>query len=494
MLGTTLADRYRIISIVGQGGMSVVYKAHHELMKRMVAIKMLHTKQMQDEESVARFQQEAQAASQLNHVNVITVHDFGVSEDGRHYLVMDFVEGDSLAEILDESGPLPYTRAIPIFIQVCEGLGHAHENGIIHRDLKPGNIMVVQRDGRDLVKVVDFGVAKMLPRKGKPMQQLTHTGEIFGTSLYLSPEQCAGKLLDTRSDIYAFGCVMHEVLTAVPPFVGINLLDTMQKHINEPVPTFAQTAPELAIPPRLEQIVMKALAKLPEDRYQTMEELRSDLEQIDSTVPPVTAVSAKKRNLVVPILASVVVAIVAAGVLFFVNQKPAAVTQPAPDVAWRRFNDAGQKAYDQAKYDEAEKQFNLALRESQKFGDTDQHHILSLRRISDVYYITGKEKEADQIDEQVQQLKQKAKAEKENESASSDRIAALAQLCHKEGQCDTAERLLKRSLKVVEDEYGRDSVQTAERLNDLAVFYMSMGDYDKAKPLMSRVMQIKKGH
>ena len=257
--------------------MSVIYKAEHELMQRGVAIKMLHSRYLQDAESNLRFQHEAQAASRLNHANVITVHDFGETEDGRHYLVMDFVDGDSLAEKLDDSGPMHWKAAIPIFIQVCEGLAHAHDNGIIHRDLKPGNIMLIQHEGRELVKVVDFGVAKMLPRKGKPMQQLTHTGEIFGTSLYLSPEQCAGKSLDKRSDVYAFGCVMHEVLTALPPFVGMNLLDTMQKHINEPVVPFSQSAPELKIPEAMEQIVAKALAKQPEDRYQDMNELKQDL-------------------------------------------------------------------------------------------------------------------------------------------------------------------------------------------------------------------------
>ena len=132
----------------------------------------------------------------------------------------------------------------------------------------------------------------------------------------------------------------------------------------------------------------------------------------------------------------------------------------------------------------------LAVDESKKFGETDKRHLLSLRKVSDVYYIQGKEQEADEIDKQVQELKERAKSGKEDNAKTSDRIAAVAKLCHQEGQCDTAERLLKRSLKVVEDSYGKNSLQAAERLNDLAVFYMSMGDYDKANPLMKRVMQI----
>src|SRR5579885_1737414 len=234
LIGKVFAERYEIESVLGLGGMSIVYKAKHRLMNRTVAIKMLHGKLKEDVTSLERFKLEAQAASSLSHQNIITVYDFGVTDDGEPFFVMDCLEGESLEDLIERKPNLPLERALPIFKQICAGLDAAHKKGIVHRDLKPANVVLIrEQDGSELVKIVDFGIAKILPGAGIEQQQLTKTGEIFGSPIYMSPEQCLGKELDTRSDLYAFGCLMYDVLAGGPPFRGESILETMNMHVNE---------------------------------------------------------------------------------------------------------------------------------------------------------------------------------------------------------------------------------------------------------------------
>lgn len=251
IVGTKIADKYEVLEVLGGGGMGVVYKAKHLLMHRTVAIKMLLPEVVASETALARFQQEAQAASSLSHPNILTVFDFGQTTDGKPYLVMDFLEGKSLAEILQDEDYLPVERAVPIFIQISAGLAHAHGKGVIHRDLKPANIMLVNFEGTgDFVKIVDFGIAKMLPRPGEDGQpvELTHTGQIFGSPLYMSPEQCRGTGLDARSDIYSLGCVLYRVMSGESPFLGQDALEAMFKQVNENPRPFSECCPEMEIP------------------------------------------------------------------------------------------------------------------------------------------------------------------------------------------------------------------------------------------------------
>ncbi|MBI4533628.1 MAG: serine/threonine protein kinase, partial [Candidatus Melainabacteria bacterium] len=272
LIGTKLADRYLILSVIGHGGMGVVYKAKHELMDRVVAIKMLQSQLISDSLSVKRFQQEARAASKLKHPNVITLFDFGVSPTGQPYLVMDYLKGISLSEVIKRDGHVGVDRCLKIFMQACSALEHAHEQGVIHRDLKPGNIMLVEEgDEKDFVKVVDFGVAKLLWGSDEEGQRLTQTGEVCGSPVYMSPEQCQGLRLDARSDIYSMGVVLYETLTGKLPLLGKTMVDTMSRHISEMPPPFSEVRPDLYIPERLESVVFKSLQKDPSDRHQTME-------------------------------------------------------------------------------------------------------------------------------------------------------------------------------------------------------------------------------
>jgi eukaryotic-like serine/threonine-protein kinase len=280
LIGTVLAGNYEILEVLGQGGMGVVYRGKHSLMERIVAIKMLLSQLISDTNSVKRFQQESKAAARLKHPHIIDVYDFGISPAGQPYIVMEFLEGTPLSDLIKKEGQIGVERSIKLIAQACDALDHAHKQGVVHRDLKPSNIVLTQYDEeKDYVKVVDFGVAKLIEvgNNGEG-QRLTQAGEVCGSPVYMSPEQCMGQDLDARSDIYSMGIVLYETLTGKLPILGKTMVDTMSKHISEaPVP-FNEARPDLYIPERLEWVVNKAMAKDPANRHQTMEEFKLDLD------------------------------------------------------------------------------------------------------------------------------------------------------------------------------------------------------------------------
>lgn len=276
--GTIFKGHYEFVDIVGEGGMSVVYKARDKLLGRTVAIKLMHAHVAANSKQILRFQQEAKAASLLSHPHVISVHEFGTLDDGQPFLIMDYAEGKSLAEIIAGRGRLPVARALAIFVQVADALSHAHRKNVIHRDLKPSNIMLCRGDrGEDVAKVVDFGIAKIV-QSDADKRGLTQTGEIFGSPPYMSPEQCAGWPMNNRSDIYSMGCLMYEALSGHPPFTGESLVETVYKHMHEPPPQLVAEGEKF--PEMLQMIVTKTLAKEPGERYETMEQLRADLQHV----------------------------------------------------------------------------------------------------------------------------------------------------------------------------------------------------------------------
>ncbi len=277
-IGSTIGEKYEILAVIGGGAMGLVYKARHTLMKRVVAVKMLHPNMLPDAGTVMRFKKEAEALSCLNHPGILTVFDFGISTQGQPYLVTDYLEGQTLGELLESTQVVPWQRTVNIFMQVCSALAHAHKNGVIHRDIKPSNIMLTEfEDQQDVVKILDFGIAKVITEETENSSQLTRTGEVFGSPLYMSPEQCRGKSLDARSDIYSLGCVMFRTLTGQPAFFGQDLVECLYKHVNEAAPSLREMTPEANIPEALEQVVLKCLAKDQNDRYQTMVELKEAL-------------------------------------------------------------------------------------------------------------------------------------------------------------------------------------------------------------------------
>lgn len=270
-IGQILAERYEIMSFIGRGAMGSVYKARQIAIGRDVAIKMM-LNQSVDERATQRFVKEAMAMSALNHPHLISIIDFGETPEGNPFLVMEYLEGTTLAKIIEKG--LPLQQALKIVEQIAEGLAHAHARGFIHRDLKPSNVMLIG-DSRDFVKIVDLGIVKAMEKEGgAEKMRLTHTGEIFGSPLYMSPEQCLGQPLDERSDIYALGCLMYETITGEPPIIGENFVQTVYRHVHDIPAMMADCRPDLVIPPEVESLVARALSKNRDDRQASMRELR----------------------------------------------------------------------------------------------------------------------------------------------------------------------------------------------------------------------------
>jgi tRNA A-37 threonylcarbamoyl transferase component Bud32 len=279
MVGKVLDEKYQVLERVAAGGMSVIYKARHALLDRMVAIKVMHPHLVSNMRNVKRFSQEARTASGLTHPNIVTVRDFGVTRDGLCYIVMDYVEGETLATRINRDHHIQDKDFVPVFKQIVDALTYAHACRVLHRDLKPSNIMIRPNTANDQVKLVDFGIAKMVAQDEESLS-LTQTGETVGSPLYMSPEQCRGHQVDNRSDIYSLGCLAYKSLTGFPPFLGGSDIDVYFKHINEEPPTFASAAPDIEVDPQLERIVMQCLQKTPARRQQTMEELRAQLDEL----------------------------------------------------------------------------------------------------------------------------------------------------------------------------------------------------------------------
>lgn len=277
-IGTVLNDQYELLSELGRGGMSIVYKGKHLYDNKVVAIKVLHSELMSEAQATQRFLLEGKAISSMSHKNLVKVYNLGVSQTDQMFIVMECLEGKSLTDVINTEGNLDAFRVVNIFIQVCEALELAHHNGIIHRDLKSSNIMLLKTEENDeLVKVVDFGIAKLLPAAGRPALSLTQTGEVFGSPIYMSPEQCLGVSVDFRSDIYALGVVMYEALIGEPPLFGHTVVETMHMHVSNTPPSFKQVNPNINVPEILEKIVFTALNKKPAERFQSMQELKNAL-------------------------------------------------------------------------------------------------------------------------------------------------------------------------------------------------------------------------
>ncbi len=333
-IGRKIADRYELLMVIGEGGMSTVYKANDGVLAKILALKMLRREFADNETSIKRFEQEANAVRSLTHPHLATVYDYGRTEDGSPYLVMDYIEGDSLAEAIQKDVFFDIPRALAICLQVCTAVSYAHKHGVIHRDLKPSNIILTYAGGdHDFVKLIDFGIAKLQAEGGlMAMQKVTQTGEIFGSPLYMSPEQCMGYPLDFRSDIYSLGCVMYELITGKPPLIGENPVQTIFKHLNEKPAPLSSSFKALEIPRGFESLIMKTLEKKPEDRYQSVDELREDLKLVwlgkDPGKAAVKAVAGvpfwKSRNTVLYVIlaAALTYGTVASALLWQSNHSP----------------------------------------------------------------------------------------------------------------------------------------------------------------------------
>lgn len=282
LLDTIYVGKYELLSVIGAGGMGVIYLARQIFLDRLVAIKMLKSN-LASAKARMRFHQEGKAASALHHPVIVAINDFGIDELDRPYMVMEHVEGVTLSEVIKERITLNIAEAMPIFLELLDGLAVAHSKGIVHRDIKPGNIMLTMGDdGVVHVKLLDFGIAKLLDDDDNTMQSLTKTGEALGTPLYMSPEQIQSHKIDYRSDLYSLGCVMYSCLTGAPPFVGEHKFQTMDLHLTEKPASLKEASLGLDFPEELERVIMRLLEKAPGDRYQSADAVRKILIGISS--------------------------------------------------------------------------------------------------------------------------------------------------------------------------------------------------------------------
>ena len=269
--------QYRLKKLLGTGGMGEVYLAEHQMMKRPCAVKLIRPERAGDPNVLARFEREVRATAKLSHWNSIDIYDYGRTEDGTFYYVMEFLPGHNLGELVNGHGPLPAARIVYLMRQVCDALAEAHSHGLVHRDIKPANIYCAYRGGMfDVAKLLDFGLAKPLAEKRDV--DLTQEGSITGSPLFMSPEQATSEEVDGRSDIYSLGAVMYFMATGRPPFNHASPLKVMIAHASEdPEPPRYVNAD---VPPELEEIILRSLEKRPEDRYQTVAELREALDHV----------------------------------------------------------------------------------------------------------------------------------------------------------------------------------------------------------------------
>ncbi len=273
--GSIIGGQYRVDRVLGEGGMGIVYAVTHTRLNKKFALKLLKRDLARDPETRARFLQEAQAAGQIRHPGVVEITDYSSLPDGSAFLVMEFLDGQPLSRMIKLGGAIPALRAVSILRDVASALQAAHELGIVHRDLKPDNVFVIQQGGREVAKILDFGVAKVAGSA-----KLTRTGMVFGTPHYMSPEQASGGAVDGRTDVYALGVIMYEMFTGRVPFEADTYMGVLTKHMFEaPLPPsqVAGVARELGA---LEDVTLKALAKRPEDRYASMGDLIADLDRI----------------------------------------------------------------------------------------------------------------------------------------------------------------------------------------------------------------------
>lgn len=296
-LGKVVDGRYRVLEVIGRGGMGVVYRVEHLRMGKIAAMKVLHRDLAQDPEVVGRFEREASAISRLHHPHTVQVFDFGTA-NGALYLLMEYVRGLDLARVIERDGPMAWARAAPLLAQICGALQEAHELGVVHRDLKPENVLVTRSTaGRDYAKVLDFGLAKLDRRAGAPRND-TERQQIVGTPYFMAPEQIRGEAIDARTDIYSFGALMFELLTGKHLYTGATAVGVLTKHLTAEPDAPSQRAPKMGIPARVDQVCKRALARDPAQRWQSAAELGAAIEEIYAeTVGEAAPRNARSRTL-----------------------------------------------------------------------------------------------------------------------------------------------------------------------------------------------------
>lgn len=508
LIGKIVAERYEIIALIGMGGIGIVYKARHTLMDRVVALKLLRQDIVLDKRTHQRFQQEARAVGELNHPNIVSVFDFGITENEQAFLVMDFVEGIDFDTYIQEHERGSTTTMLPIFIQICKALAHAHKHGVIHRDLKPGNVIITnQKQGSPMAKLVDFGMAKLKEQEGRQQLALTKPGEIFGSPYYMSPEQCSAHSLDERSDIYSMGCLMYEALTGRPPFLGKNITELAKMHLTEAADSIGLIIEDPHFCPKMQAIITKALAKQPHDRYQNMEEMLSELQSLAQSSLGDTR-QTNSRKAVRPLLKAqnqplkyrqyVIVAFVLAALILvlaiFVGRNSVNVASSEfNERAWKALNDKASNLAADGNFTRAEVTYLSAIKAAESGGTIQRLSLAtSLSDLGEVYYKEGKLDLAETVLRQAVDNIQNSKGENAEELAPV--LLRLGKLYTEMGRLDEAEVLHKKAINIVEECFGNQHPQMAYALYQYAHLKHMQGNHAEARHYKIRADKIELHH
>ncbi len=528
LVGTKLDSRYEIIELIGLGAWSRVYKAKQIALGRVVSVKVLQPHLAIDEKKWKRFEQEAKVSSSIKHPNIVNVFDYGLRP--QPFIVMEYLQGATLAHRIKRAGPVPVQEALELFTEISDALQAAHEKGLIHRDLKPANVMLAEsQDGKTVAKLLDLGLAKIIDGDGQTLVQLTTTGQTLGSPAYMSPEQCTGAELDARSDIYSLGCLMYEVLTGVRAFDADTPTECMRKHLFDNPQPMRSVSTELNLPESLERIVFRALAIEPVERYQSVDEIKQDLiaiaegktkglqyerQRLGATF------SRLRRSLRQPKVQAtclIVILLVVSSFVFFLNREGLA------NAAWQFQYDQGKQLLQARDLEKAETKFKSALFLTRWFGQDDWRTARSLAQLRNTYKAEKKSQEAMELNAKIvklekgspaweQQLQEAeslteganyARAEqllsriaKQQRQSPADRLATsftlikLGEVYKLEGKLNDSESAFREALTIREKFLDRNDSMLTEALEHLAEICLAQGRWNESQELLQEVLSL----
>lgn len=532
LAGTPLADLYEVKGIIGSGGWSLVYRAEQTSLHRTVALKILHSHLVFDPDKVRRFQREAEALSHFNHAAIPAVYDYGQLPSGQPYMIMAYVHGRSLGQIISEDGELDIPSALDIFAKTASGLAVAHEQGIIHRDIKPSNILLTA-DGSE-VKILDFGLAKLIDAgEGQTLATLTQAGHTIGTPAYMSPEQCLGLKLDARSDIYSLGCVMFETITGACPFEGKDAFEAMSNHMRGDI-SFAGTKIKDTIPDTVEQLVLKALAKDPSDRFQTAADLAAAIDRIraqsELTRSPFRFLHGfkrlgiqQRRNLLTAAAITVTTALIVGALVFAamrnveeLKEKAARQYHNLAD-SYKEAMAKGERQFYAGNMPSAITYFKQASDIAENFGASDERLAASLNRLQESYTKNNQTDYAQKVATHIETLKnstyglmygtpeQNAReilqltAQREEHPSDINiarKLCAVlnnqAALMFTRSSIADAKQFLDRALNIEKKTLGENDPEYATTLSNLAYYEAHQSDKAKAEELYKQALALRK--
>lgn len=530
LVGTKLDSRYEIIELIGLGAWSRVYKAKQIALGRVVSVKVLQPHLAIDEKKWKRFEQEAKVSSSIKHPNIVNVFDYGLRP--QPFIVMEYLQGATLAHRIKRAGPVPVQEALELFTEISDALQAAHEKGLIHRDLKPANVMLAEsQDGRTVAKLLDLGLAKLVDSDSQTLVQLTTTGQVLGSPAYMSPEQCTEGKLDARSDIYSFGCLMYEALTAQRAFDADNAAECMRKHLLELPPAMSSIRGSTEIPESLEGIVFRALAVEPIERYQSVVDVRKDLSAVAEGKTQglnyakqefgarLSRLRRYLRQPKVQLACSLTALIVLLAFVFFLNR------EALVNAAWQYQYEQGKRLLTEQNYDKAEPKFKSALHLTKWFAKDDWRTTRTFAQLRNLYRAEGTTIMAKEYSERIaalgkanqkfdSELKAAALAQKaghytqaehllknvieqqrklhDSTFALSFSLVRLGEVEKLAGDLAQSEKLFRESLSIREKVLDQENPLLTEAIEQLAEVCLSQARNTEAQELLEEVLKLKK--